>query len=101
MTDFDSFNAEALAEVTKIFGSPFSYKGLKYCGVINDLEVSSLLMDGGLLEGLVTVIIVGKCDLPTRPAIGETIIVEGKTLRVEKVKDDTTSYEIHCRSAAT
>lgn len=98
---FDQFNAGALAEVTEIFGSPFTYKGTCYRGVINDLEMTSVLVDGGLLEGLVTIIVVGKCDLPSRPAVGETILAEGKTLRVEKVKDDAVSYEIHCRSAAT
>jgi hypothetical protein len=99
--DFDSFNADALSEATAIMGSSFIYKGATYSGIINDLESASLLIEGGLLETLVTIIVVQKCGLPTRPAVGETILSGGKTVRIERVKEDESSWELHCKTAAT
>jgi hypothetical protein len=98
---FDSFNADALAEVTAVMGSPFTYKGAVYTGVINDLETTSILIEGGLLENLVTIIVVQKCDLPARPAVGETILIGDKTVRIENVKGDESSWELHCKTGAT
>jgi len=98
-SDFVNFHANALAEVTNIFGSPFTYKGQSYNGVISALELSSDLKDGGLWENLRTQIIVAKCLLPSEPVAGETLFIGNKKVRIERVASDEVSFEIICISA--
>jgi hypothetical protein len=102
--DFLSGFQSALDEVTAIFtdGSPtpsFNYKGVDYPAIINDVELSNELKEGGLLESLATVIVVSKSVLDFEPASGETLYIGTKKARIEQVKTDEVSYEIHCRTA--
>ena len=102
--DFLSGFQSALDEITGIFtnGSPtpsFNYKGLDYPAIINDVELGNELKEGGLLESLATVIIVSKSVLNVEPASGETLYIGTKKARIEQVKADKVSYEIHCRTA--
>jgi len=104
MATFLSEFQTALDEVTAIFsnGSPtpsFNYKGLDYPAIINDVELSNELKEGGLLESLATVIIVSKSVLTAEPVSGETLYIGTKKARIELVKADEVSYEIHCRTA--
>lgn len=94
----------ALDELVSVFteGSPtqtFNYNGVSYPAIINDIELSNDLQDGGLLESLATVIIVSKSVLFVEPTAGETLYIGTKKVRVERVKADEVSYEIHCRTA--
>jgi hypothetical protein len=93
--------SESLSESVRLFGgATFFYKGTSYPAVINDLEVSQVLIDGGLLQELITIIIVSQHILPAAPAIGETLIANGKLLRIKSNKADEVAYELHCITAA-
>lgn len=100
-------NAEILAlfqasldEVNCLLGESFTLNGLAYRGIINDVELLSTMLDGGLLEGLATIIVVPTSQLPAAPTIGQTLRARGKIMRVEKVKTDEASHEITCKTAA-
>ncbi len=97
--DFLAFHQSALSEVNSFLGSVFYYKGTAYVGVINDLELSNDLAEGGLIENLATVIIVPKSVLTVAPKAGERLTIEGKAVRIERVKADEVSFEIHCVTA--
>lgn len=93
--------SESLNESVRLFGgATFLYKGSSYSAVINDLELSQVLQDGGLLEELITIIIVSNRVLETPPNVGDTLYANGKTLRVNSVKQDEVSWEIHCTTGA-
>jgi len=98
--DFLAFHNFALSEANCFFGSPFVYKGVTYTGIINDIELSTDLKEGGLLETLGTIIVVSLCVLPVAPIAGERIIIAGKPVRIEKVIKDEVTLTIHCKSAA-
>lgn len=82
-----------------MLGSCFVYNGTTYTGIINDVEIVSTLLSGGQLEGLATVIVVEKVQLPVAPAVGKLLKANGKTLRVEKVRTDEISHELTCVQA--
>jgi hypothetical protein len=99
--EFLELAGRALHESVNLFGAPtFTYKGTAYPAVINDLEVSQVLMEGGLLEELITIIIVSIRVLPAPPNVGDNLCASGKALRVNSVKRDEVSWEIHCTTAA-
>lgn len=104
MATFLSEFQYALDEATQVFtdSSPtpsFNYNGVEYPAIINDIELSNDLKEGGLLESLATVIIVSKSVMVIEPKAGETIYIGLKKVRVERVKSDEVSFEIHCRTA--
>src|SRR5688572_22637462 len=100
MSAFSDFHEEALEEVINILGTAFTYQGTAYRGVINSIELSSDFRDGGLLEMIDTVVIVPKCSFATAPQAGQTLGIDGKTVRIEKVDVDEVSYELRCKAAA-
>ena len=99
MNDFLATVNAALAEVTDYLGSSFVYAGHTYNAVINDLELSNDLKDGGLLESLSTIIIVSKDVLQVEPKAGETLYIGPRKARIIRVKIDEISYELHCETA--
>jgi hypothetical protein len=58
MSDFTTFQTLALEEVFSILGSTVLYKGTTFPAIINDVELSNMLEDGGFMETLGTIVIV-------------------------------------------
>jgi hypothetical protein len=98
-SDFLNFHTAALAEVTAFLGSPFTYNGTVYTGVINAIELSNELVEGGLMESLGSQIIVPKTSLPNTPKTGETVFIGTVKARINKVETDEVSYTITCVTA--
>jgi len=98
--DFITLQRTALDEVTAILGDTFTYKGTSYTGVISEVEFIADLLTGGQLDGLGAVIVASKSQLQAKPQVGETVKVGSSFMRVEKVKEDETSFEITAITAA-
>jgi hypothetical protein len=98
--DFISLNQSALNEAMELIGECFLYNGNSYTGAIDHVEFQEDLMSGGIFQKLGAVIVVSKTEIPAKPVIGETLNIDGVTMRIEKVKADETSYELTCISAA-
>lgn len=98
--EFLSIHQSALDDVTAFLGSSFVYGGVTYTGIINDLELSTENIDGGLLATIGTVIVVPISTLAVEPKAGELIYIGSRKLRIEKVKVDELAYEITCATGA-
>lgn len=100
MSAFSEFHQEALTEAIGIFGTLFTFNSASYRGVVNQIEIGSKFQDGGLLETLVTTVVVLRSDFATAPAVGQKLTIDGKLLRIEKVDRDEVSYTLSCVTAA-
>ena len=98
--EFYDLERTSLDEVNGIVGDCFSYKGQQYTGVINEVEFTSELMEGGALFGLATTIVVPKTQLSTKPSVGETVLIHISLFRIENVKEDQTSFTLTLVTAA-
>jgi hypothetical protein len=98
--DFLDYHEAALDEANAFVGESFTFRGASYTGIINEVEITTALQDGGFLEGLAKVIIIPKTVLATIPAVGEKLTTNGKTLRIDKVKEDESSFEVTLITAA-
>lgn len=99
-SDFLSFHEDALDFANEYVGDSFTFRGSSYTGIISDVEITSVLENGGFMEGLAKVIIIPKTELATIPVIGEKVTTNGRTLRIDKVKEDESSWEIQMITAA-
>jgi hypothetical protein len=97
--DFLSFHVNALNEVASFLGSQFTYNNTVYTGIINAVELSNELVDGGLMEVLGTQIIVPRAQLATAPAAGQTLYIGTQKARIVKVELDEVSFELTCVTA--
>jgi hypothetical protein len=99
MSDFTDFHTLALAEVIALLGTTIVYKGTTYNAIVNDVELSNDLQDGGFTESLASIVILQKSDIATAPKAGETLTINGKKARIESVRQDEVAYELHCKTA--
>ena len=98
--DFLEFHQNALCEVMSLVGEPFTYNGTVYTGIINAQELSTELIEGGLLEVFTTQVIVSKAQLATAPIAGQTLYIGTQKARIIRVASDEVSWELNCVTAA-
>jgi hypothetical protein len=96
---FQHFHDEALSAVILLLGSPFIYKGSTYQGIINDIELSNALEEGGFVESLSSIVVLPRTAIATPPKAGETMTIGGKKARIESVRQDEVAFEIHVKTA--
>lgn len=99
MSTFSDFHEEALAEVISLLGSPLTYNGATYRGIVSAIGLSEDFRDGGLLQNIDTEIILQKSDFGTVPVAGQKVVIDGRSVRIVKVDVDESSYRLQCETA--
>jgi len=98
--EFLDFHNAALSEGTALFGSTFIYNNKSYNAVIDPVEITTELEDGGFMEVLGTRIIVSRSQFSNTPVSGETLFIGAKKVRILKVIEDEIAFELQCVTAS-
>lgn len=96
---FFEINSTAAGQAISYMGRQFTFRGVVYRGIINELDSNPDLMVGGNMPNVTVAIYVRKTGFPT-PTVGELVQFEGRTLRIASILSDVISYTLNLEDPA-
>jgi hypothetical protein len=91
---FFEVNATAAAQAISYMGQPFTFRGLTYRGIFNELESQPDLLIGGEQANWIAALYVRKSGFPV-PTVGESVNLGGQTYRINSIQSDVISYTLN------
>lgn len=90
---FHQLASYVIGKAVGFMGETFTFRGVEYTGVINEMQASQDPEAGGFRAAYVMTIYVKKLGFPT-PQISEKLTARGRTLRITSIQTDAISYSL-------
>lgn len=101
MNDFDTLCSDGLDEAQEVCGSDFTWKRTTYRGVYSEYDVDQAMLDSGYEDKGIAAIVANRAQFTgTLPVARESVTVDGRTFKILRVSQDSTSVTLQLQRIA-